>query len=389
MSWPHIDERLAADQAHADQRAVADLMGRDELPAMPLDTREAIMALGVRLGPGGSLVTATMPHRWSKAPHLLDPHRFYVLDEQRVRRLEVYWQPGPLFSRTPSHGTVTVLEPDGLGYRMVDDIMHQQLALTLSHGRSHMELRVDRFTLADRTESARRMLERTEALARRHVVEARLLRFSLLPWRQPLGGPVVLDAAPAEDVQGIACMPPTPLRLPPLPQPSTKTRWRAFPPSRRRRMKSWQEAARQVKAAYEPLRGHLARHGGRTPGWAVDPREARAWRDDHTILRRHVVELPELHHDVIVYAERELDPHQREAVVARAKVLLCQHAWRPVHLATYQPLSHGGWAEPLAMTCQRCGARGLRTGNEVVLAEGPSNDRDLDDQPAPARPAGW
>lgn len=95
-----------------EQRELAALMARDELPTPNEATRAALAAAGVVLGPsapGAPLVVATLPPRWRKERAEV-ARAFWILDADGRRRFRVWWKAALPFAMESGYGGVAEVE---------------------------------------------------------------------------------------------------------------------------------------------------------------------------------------------------------------------------------------------------------------------------------------
>ena len=95
-----------------EQRELAALMARDELPTPDAATRAALAAAGVMLGPsapGCALVVATLPPRWRKERAEV-ARAFWILDAFGARRFRVWWKAALPFAMESGYGGIAEAE---------------------------------------------------------------------------------------------------------------------------------------------------------------------------------------------------------------------------------------------------------------------------------------
>lgn len=114
-----------------ERREVLALMGREELPAPDENTRVALVAAGVDIGPaapGSTLVTATLPPRWRKDRAEVD-RAFWLVDGEGRRRFRVWWKAAhPFTFEHGSGGIIEVEQRDGYARRWSADDSFEVMA---------------------------------------------------------------------------------------------------------------------------------------------------------------------------------------------------------------------------------------------------------------------
>lgn len=350
-------------------RGLDALLAREELPTAPADVVAKLRALGFIIGePHGPTMPAVMPRDWWFMLLPWAPMMGWLLDERRHRRVALSWNESVPFLSIQSRGQTLVMDDDGLAC-MARQSQMSEIALvcdecTMVTSMSWDPSSVDTSDVSTLSGAFARM-ERTVREHRRFCQE---LRFALMPSAQRAGAPPVLEVVSARG----RCFAPAPpfdhlrlerLRLPVWEDPSVPSkaeRWRAFPPSRRRRMRSWQTAAAARKAHYEPLRGYHARAKPGAPCWPVWARDPRVgWRAAPQIkLDEHRIEVSAMGHwNPAVYMR---GPAPSGLVAELARVIgqaVCGarigHAWHPV-----APMAVSWPPSGPATVCGRCGAAG-------------------------------